>query len=58
MLSTLSKLIFYIFSRNKLRLIKFSNLFATRYRNVERIRKKMKNHLKDMIIKKLFELSD
>ena len=37
-----SKLISFIFFRNKLRLIKYNNLFAVRYYNVNTIKKILK----------------
>ena len=46
---------FSYFSRNKLKLIKFSSLFATDRLNAKII-KKIKNYTKDMIIKELLEL--
>ena len=55
-LLTLSRLISHIFSRNKSKLIKFSNLFAIRRRNVEITKKKKsENHTEDVRIKEFFE---
>ena len=56
---TLSKSISFIFFRNKLKLIKHNNSFATHHRNIEIIKKKkFKNYLKDVTMKEFFEFSD
>ena len=57
MYSTLLKLIFHTLLRNELRSVKFNNLFATRrYSAKITIKKKFKDHTKDVTIIKLFEL--
>ena len=59
MFLTLSKSISFIFSRNELKLIKHSNLFATRRRNVKIIKKKeFKNYSENVIMKKFLEFFD
>ena len=58
-LSTLSKLIFHIFSRNESRSVELSSLFATHRRSAEITRKKKsEDHTENVKIKELFELSD
>ena len=59
MLLTLSKSISFIFSRNELKLIEHNNLFATRRRSAEIIKKKeFKNYSKDVIMKEFLEFLD
>ena len=59
MLLTFSKSVFSIFFRNKLRLVKHSNLFATRRRSAEIIKKKeFENYSENVIMKEFLEFLD
>ena len=59
MFLTLLKSIFLISFRNESKLIEHSNLFATRHRSVEIIKKKkFENYSEDVTMKEFFEFSD
>ena len=59
MFLTLSKSVSSTFFRNKSRSVKHNNLFATRRRNTKIIKKKkFKNYLKNVTIKKFLEFFD
>ena len=56
---TFSKSIFFTFSRNKLKSIKYNNSFATRRRSAEEIKKKkFEDYLKDVIMKEFLKFFD
>ena len=59
MFLTLSKSVSSIFFQNKLKSVEYSNLFATRRRNAEIIKKKeFENYSEDVTMKEFLEFSD